>query len=90
MQKAAGRYPALPTPYLIVEGPWLLPQVFGGPKVLQALGLAQWLQGGLQVQAVEDIFQEVNAGSPVRWSWDRDPGLPCQLFWTLCLISCTV
>lgn len=86
-RRHSSRHPPSPTPYLVVKGPWLLLQVFGGTKVLQALGLAQRLQWGLHVQAAKDLLQEVDAGSPVRRSWDRAPGLLHRLLWTLCLIT---
>lgn len=38
-----------PSAYLVVKAPWLFPQIFGGPEVLQALGLAQWLHCCLHV-----------------------------------------
>lgn len=86
----AGPPPPSPPPYLIVKGARLLPQVFGSSKVLQALGLAQGLQRHLHVQAAEDVFQEVHAGRPVRWSWGGAHGLPRSLLGTLCLAFCAV
>ena len=79
--------PPPPPPYLIVKGPQLLPQVFGGPKVLQAFGLAQRLQWDLHVEAAEDILQEVDVGSPVRRSWGGAHGLPRSLLRALRLVS---
>lgn len=82
--------PTPPPPYLIVKGPRLLPQVFGGPKVFQAFGLAQRLQRDFHVEIAEDVLQEVDAGGPVVWSWGGAHGFPRSLLRAFGLVPCTV
>lgn len=90
VQKVPPARAHLQPPYLIVKGPRLLPQVFGGPKVFQAFGLAQLLQRDFHVEVAEDILQEVDAGGPVVWSWGGAHGLPRSLLRAFGLVPCTV